>query len=483
MLTSYPPEVILDAVLRALETAGVGCTAVLVRGEELERIYTNDAAAAILGRDVDGMKDVPPMFSLSSEERERLTAMRPRAGDAAAPTRSLRTSIVRPDGVTVPIEVGLATVPLGSVRATFAFLRDLSSTVAMEAALRESEERFRHLAEASPDAITIVRGNRFTYANPTALRHLGLSSLEQLLAIPPMSLTPPSKVAEAGSIAARLAAGESPISYETRAVGPDGREHVFDSSMTQTTLRGEPMVISYTRDVTERVALQAELTKRDRLASVGLLAAGVGHELNNPLAALALQARALLDDADRLGLPDEIRSRLDVMGEAAERMRAIVADLLFMARPVDKPQAHIDVSQVVASSIALMQAGGVRVPVSVELTDLPPISGYASKLGQVFLNVLRNAVEAIGDSPGGAIVVRGRVDGERLHVTVEDTGPGIPPDLLSRIAQPFVTTKPNGVGLGLCISQSLMNDHGGSLDIASTEGQGTTVTLSLPLRS
>lgn len=473
---SFPAEVVLDALLRALEAAQVGCTVVVDRGGSLERVYTNEPAARIFGRTAASMQSIPPMLRLTDSERARLAAMR----EAAVDPPSLETSVVREDGTSVPVEVGLAVVPIGDSRATFVFIRDISAKAAMEAELRASEERFRSVAEASPDPITITVGDAFTYANPAALGSLGLASMDQLATIKPMSLTPPAQREAAIAVMDRLSKGEV-VRFEVRKQGYDGRERVYDSSMKQTTIRGEPAIISFTRDITQRVVLQAELTTRDRLAAVGMLAAGVAHELNNPLAALGMQARSLRDEADALALPESVKARIAVMDEAAERMRAIVNDLLFMARPVDKMQTHVDVRQILDSTIALVRAGGAHVPMSVDLEPLPPIQGFASKLGQVFLNLLRNAVEAVESVPDARIRVRGSVDGDAIVLVFEDDGPGIPKELLDEVMRPFFTTKPEGVGLGLWISQSLVADHGGTLRVESEPGKGTKVILRLPL--
>ncbi len=477
-LDAFPPDVALDALLRALEAAGVGCTVIVDRAGALERAYMNEPAARIFGRDARSMQDVPPMVRLTAAERDRLAEMH--ASGREPPT--LQTSIVREDGASTPVEVGLATVPIGEVRGTFVFIRDVSAKAAVEAELRASEERFRSLAEASPDSITIVAGDRFTYANPAALQQMGLSSFHQLDGVDPMSLTPPAQREAAVALVERLRSGE-PVSFEVRALAPDGREKLFEASMRQTTIRGEPAVVSFTRDLTERVMLQAELTTRDRLAAVGTLAAGVAHELNNPLAALSMQARSLREEADGLALPEDVKARLALIDEAADRMRSIVGDLLFMARPVDKVQSHVDVRKILESTIALVRAGGVKLPVSVELDPLPPIQGFASKLGQVFVNLLRNAAEAVEGDAKGTIRVRGHADDDAIVLVFEDDGPGIPKELLAEVTRPFFTTKPQGVGLGLWISQSLVADHGGTLEIASDAGAGTKVTLRLPLAS
>lgn len=479
MIAGFPSDLVLDALLRALEAAGIGCTVVVDRGGTLERAYANEAAARIFGCDAASMQAIPPMLRLTDAERARLAAMRESGGLRDDGPLTLETSVVREDGRAVPVEVGLMSVRIGEARAMLVFIRDVSEKATIESALRESEERFRSLAEASPDAITIVAGDRFSYANPAALAQLGLSSFSELADVDPMSLTPPAQREAALAVVDRLARGEA-VAFEVRTSGPDLREKVFEASMRQTTIRGEPAVISFTRDLTERVLLQAELTTRDRLATVGMLAAGVAHELNNPLGALGMQVKSLRADADRLGLPDLVKERLALADDAADRMRAIVSDLLFMAKPIDKVQTHVDVRKILDSTIALVRAGGMRLPVRVELEPLPPIQGFASKLGQVFLNLLRNAAEAVDGRDGAEVRVRGRVDDGAIVLVFEDDGPGIAQHLLGDVLRPFFTTKEEGVGLGLWISQSLVADHGGTLELASAPGAGTKVTVRLP---
>ncbi len=231
-------------------------------------------------------------------------------------------------------------------------------------------------------------------------------------------------------------------------------------------------------DVTDRERLQAEMMKKDRLASVGMLAAGIAHELNNPLTALSIQLELLR--ARPLGA--EEAAAFEQMCEATERMRSIIADLLFMARPSEHPQMHVDVAKILASSVQLLRAGTPSCPpIELAMEPLPAVQAYASKLGQVFLNVLRNAVEAVESIPAARVSVLARAIESGIEIRVADNGHGVSDDVLARIAQPFFTTKPNGSGLGLWISHSLVALHGGTLDLVSREGEGTEVRVWVPL--
>ncbi|MDB4995516.1 MAG: Sensory box histidine kinase/response regulator, partial [Myxococcaceae bacterium] len=209
MLETLPPAAALTALLAALESAGLGFTVILSRPDGLERVYANAAIAKIWGLPLDAMRRLPPLATLTPEQRERMVAMRQaiRSGGAAAP-KTVETSIVRPDGTSVPVELGLGHTLLGETRAVFIFVRDLSANVAMQSALSESEDRFRRLAEASPDSITIFSEGRYTYANPIALRHLGLSSLADLPTIDPEREISDERRDEVGDHVERLRRGE-----------------------------------------------------------------------------------------------------------------------------------------------------------------------------------------------------------------------------------------------------------------------------------
>lgn len=481
MFGSLSGSAALEAFLEALESAELGCTFIVDRGTHLDRVYANEALARIMGIELGALMRLPPMDILPAEERARLASIRAEGGSITG----IETRITRPDGTVVPVEVRMGFTRIDGARGTAVFMRDLSAKASIEEALRLSEERFRSVAEASRDSITVYSNGRYLYANPIALRYLGMQSLAELEGFDPRTRFAPERRAALDAMAARMASGETipPMEHRIPAHGPEGKEVIVESSISITTIGGEPAIVSFSRDITERIRLQAEVMKKDRLASVGMLAAGVAHELNNPLTSLHMQARKLREIAVARGLDADVRTSLEQIDEAASRMNAIISDLLFMARPVDKPQAHVDLAQILRSTIALLRAGTARCPViHTELEGLPPIQGYASKVGQVFLNVLRNATQAVEGSESGAIRVAARVADDAIEIAISDNGVGIPPELVPRVTDPFFTTKSQGTGLGLWISHALMAEHGGTLDLRSTVGTGTTVTLSFPQR-
>ncbi|AKJ07959.1 PAS domain S-box-containing protein [Archangium gephyra] len=241
------------------------------------------------------------------------------------------------------------------------------------------------------------------------------------------------------------------------------------------------------RDMTAQKQLQAKLVSAERIAAVGTLAAGVGHEINNPLAYLMLNLEGVAQSLARgpEGLA-EARASLESAQEGAERIRVIVRDLKVFSRQQGEERAMLDVNEVVVPALR-MAAHAVR-PRARLVEDFgqpPKVLGSEARLGQVMLNLLVNALQAIpeGNPEHHEVRVRtGRDDTGRALVEVSDTGCGMPAPVLARIFDPFFTTKPwgEGTGLGLAICQQIIQAHGGELRVSSEEGKGSCFTVLLP---
>jgi signal transduction histidine kinase/DNA-binding NarL/FixJ family response regulator len=239
------------------------------------------------------------------------------------------------------------------------------------------------------------------------------------------------------------------------------------------------------RDVTERRRGELErAAATERLAAMGQLAAGVGHEINNPLTYAMANLDSLLDaharGADLVDLADRLREARDGL----IRIRTIVRDLQSVAR-ADDAHREVELREVIEQAIQI--AGGElrhRAPIVRRYAPAPPVLGNATRLGQVFLNLLINAAHAIPDGQAAhhRIEVAIRATEHASVVEITDTGSGIAPDHLARIFEPFFTTKAigAGTGLGLAISRQIVTSHGGTLTARSSVGAGTTMTVTLP---
>ena len=249
-------------------------------------------------------------------------------------------------------------------------------------------------------------------------------------------------------------------------------------------------------DITTRMLLQQQLLLADRLVSIGTLAAGVAHEINNPLmyvmTNLDLVSRQLDGTAPGSALDESQRARLlralSQAREGSERVRQIVRDLRTFSRGDDDRRGPVHVTQVVNSAIDIAHNElRHRARLRREYETVPPVEANEARLGQVFVNLLVNAAQSIGeDSPAEAnevsVTVRWDAARERVAVSVQDTGRGIAREQLARVFDPFFTTKSvgEGTGLGLSICHGIVKGLGGDIEVESTMGVGTTFRVLLP---
>jgi signal transduction histidine kinase len=241
------------------------------------------------------------------------------------------------------------------------------------------------------------------------------------------------------------------------------------------------------RDITQQRESEARLRLNERLAAIGMLAAGVAHEINNPLAFVSSNLGFIQTELRQLEQPEGVWSELlEAVAEAregAERMRLIVQSLQSLSRGDPVSSHPVELHEVLDTSIHLVRDKVCsRARLVRDYGELPQVQGNAVQLAQVFVNLLVNAAQAMPPS-GGEIRLRTRVhDGSRVVVEVRDTGCGISPENLERIFEPFFTTKPagEGTGMGLPISHEIIRSLGGELSVESTVGEGTTIRVLLP---
>jgi signal transduction histidine kinase len=229
-------------------------------------------------------------------------------------------------------------------------------------------------------------------------------------------------------------------------------------------------------------AARAELDRAERLATVGRLAAGIAHEVGNPLGAIGGYAELALDRAGRAGAPAELEDFLRRILEETRRIDAIVRDLLDFARPLPPVLAPVQLAGPVDAALRLARVQPRFRDVAVEASlpaGLPPVLADERRLAQVLLNLLLNAADAMAG--GGRVTVRARAAGGAVEVDVEDTGPGIAAEHLPHVFEPFFTTKGpgRGTGLGLSVCHGIVTSFGGAITVASSPG-GARFVLRLP---
>jgi PAS domain S-box-containing protein len=419
----------------------------------------------------------------------------------------------RKDGSVLPIEVAVRSCTFQGRAARVVVARDLTEQRRGEEALRAGESRFRVVARATHDAIWeqdlatghTSRGETFAALFGYRVEDVGPTAdwwVERV--------HPDDRARILTRLAAWRASGAESCAEEYRFLRGDGRwAHVFDRGVLVRGPGGEPrQIIGAMMDITERKELEGKLLFADRMASVGTLAAGVAHEINNPLSYLIANLRLVGSRLRALALepardPDALRealaanaAALDEAGEGAERVHRIVADLKTFARAEEDRRTQVDVRRVLEAALQLADHElRRRARLVCEIAEVPAVLANEARLGQVFLNLVVHAAEAIapGAPDANEIRVAACVDARGVVVEIRDTGPGLPEEVRAGLFQPFFSAKlaledgapqssqRTGSGLGLSVSHAIVTALGGEITVESAPGKGSCFRVVLPV--
>lgn len=381
-----------------------------------------------------------------------------------------------------------------------------------ELALKESEERFRQLSEATFEAIFIHREGVILEVNKAGRTLFGYSQKE-LLGLRIENLA----ALEYRESMRENTRNSAPTRFEAKLACRDGRILICEVQERDMIFQGDEVRVCAVRDITERIESEQEakekeqqLIQADKMVSLGILVSGMAHEINNPNSFMTLNLPLLSDiwkdispilecyyhdNGDFLagGLEySELRSFLPAllgrMQEGTSRIKGIVNSLKNYSRlQPDELMWETDVNNIVKNSLSLLGNLITSKTNRFELNlapDLPPVWGNSQRLSQVLINLIVNSCEALTDREQGIFVTSRHIPKENVvEVVVKDEGPGIPKELLSKITDPFFTTKRNcgGTGLGLSVSSAIIQEHSGKLVFSSEQEMGTVARVVIPI--
>ncbi len=356
------------------------------------------------------------------------------------------------------------------------------------AALAASRNEMRELIERLPDGVLVHRAGVVRWVNAAMVQVLGVKRREDVIGRSVTELVPPQDGDALVTAAERRMRGGNDPHPELTVRRPDGTLRHLQSGVTQVVeLDGEKVRMVVLRDVTDERRMREQAAIADRLASLGALAAGVGHEINNPLAYVRLSLESAIAEASAEGTRSSpaLRDALARSLEGTDRVLAIVRDLKVFSRVHDEPIEAIDLPALLESTRALAErAVTLKARVVRSYGATPRALAARGKLGQVFLNLLTNAADAIPEGSPAAhqvrVATRADASGGAV-VEVSDTGGGIPRDVAGRVFDPFFTTKPvgSGTGLGLAMCHRIVTELGGRIEFDSAPG-ATTFRVTLP---
>jgi two-component system cell cycle sensor histidine kinase/response regulator CckA len=415
----------------------------------------------------------------------------------------LESPWIKKDGSRLWVEASSISIHYEGNPAVMTVLRDTAPRKKSEEALRKSNENFRFIIQQMPDGVLIVDPEKVLFANQTLAVLLKYPSADELVGHPKFDLIHSDyhKAVRERIEPIFGQEGANPLLI-LKLLGKGGVAVDFESSSISIQFGGKPAVMMVLRDITKQNQLEHQAIHNEKLATVGTLAAGIAHEINNPLTYVLANLVFLRENLDELkrqmdekghiyaGYPklfEEILEEIDETAQGGERIREIVRGLKSFVRADEDEVAVVDLNKTIESAINMTFhefKHKARVEKDFAL-HLPLLTANVGKLQQVFINLLINAAHAIeGNSPvDNKIHIRtGQEDGS-LFAEFTDTGKGIAANILPNIFEPFFTTKPVGVGtgLGLSICDKIVKFYKGTIEVKSQERLGTTFTVRLLL--
>ncbi len=356
--------------------------------------------------------------------------------------------------------------------------RDITARKIAEDELNEIVERYRRLVEYSHDTIGIItKKGTITYINETGKKLFGATSTSEIIGKTIYEFTPAYDHEKIKKFIVNNGLYKDVSDFiETSLIRLDNEVRLIDMKFTMLSHRKKRKQLII-RDITDRKLTEEKLQQTEKLSVVGHLAAGIAHEIRNPLTAIKGFTQLLKEEYNT--------SYADVMIAELDRIDKIVGDLLILAKPEIQEFQTSNLNELIQDLYDLLKTQAIMN--NIELTidfshENILIECEQDKLKQVFINIIKNSLEAIEKNGEISIACEKIVEKNEVRVTIRDNGIGIPPERLPKLGEPFYSTKEKGTGLGLMICKKIIKDHNGTLHISSKLNEGTVVTITLPIR-
>lgn len=359
-----------------------------------------------------------------------------------------------------------------------------------ELALKNGEKHFRDLIENMPIGIAIILDEKVVYRNPEQQRIFGRLPEGDFPSLYDPT-THPDDIETLREYYQRSISGEvmySGMEFRYFPSGDISDRHDMKWIHFRSTpieYQGKRAVLFTMMDVTKTREMERLLNIQDRMASLGRVAAGIAHEIRNPLSGINLYLNALekLADRNEPGKMKEILSRIQTV---SSKIESVIKRVMDFSKPSEPRLVQVDIKKPVEDALGLcsvmMRKAGIKVETNLA-EGLPPCQADPQLIEQVVLNLLTNAAEAMKDQEQEKkIEISTTGQGNEIFVTISDTGPGIPPNQRQKIFDPFYTTKTGSTGIGLSLSNRIIEDHGGTLSVSESIWGGARFTIRIPIR-
>jgi two-component system, sporulation sensor kinase A len=364
----------------------------------------------------------------------------------------------------------------GEVVEVLTVIRDITERIKAEEDLWSRKRAFRDLVEHSPDAVIITDFNDILFINETGFQLLGAEKSDDILAKRFLDFIHPEDHRKARNMIETVHSNETVDFHDYKITKLDGSVFVAEIKGIPTYFQNQTAQHIIIRDVTERKKTQEILLHSEKLSVAGQLAAGIAHEVRNPLTAIKGFLQLMETQMEN-------KTYLEIIQSEIERIELILSELLVLSKPQESKVETVDLMVLIEEIKTLIDTQAIMNNVQINIKSdciKLPINCDSNQLKQVFINFLKNAIEAMPE--GGTVTVEVKqLCSDKVKIFFKDTGVGIPQHLLKRIGEPFFTTKEGGTGLGIMISKQIIENHHGSLHIWSDD-KGTIIEVILPVK-
>ncbi|HEX7066097.1 MAG TPA: PAS domain S-box protein [Bacillales bacterium] len=358
--------------------------------------------------------------------------------------------------------------------------RDVTKRIHEMDNLQEEMERYRSLVEQFHETLGICQNEKWVYLNDAGLQLFGVVGKTEIIGQNVFEYIHEDHLPLFKEKLAFLEENERPPEpFELKLLRHDEEVREVEMAWSPTRFEGEPATQVVIRDITKEKETEEVLQRTEKLSVVGQLAAGIAHEIRNPLTSIKGFTQLI-----QPYFKEENRKKyVDIMLTELNRIESIINDLLVLAKPQVSKIQHTDIKDLIEQTILLLHSEAVLQNVEIFSRfepELETVECEMDKIKQVLINVLKNAIEASEEQ--GKIFIKTRMTKEKLQIQIADEGKGIPEKRLEKLGEPFYSTKEKGTGLGLMICKKIIEAHNGEIEISSKLNEGTTVEIVLPIK-